>query len=124
MDNSVLIYLHKILICSKTRHEHYEHIKIELKTIRNNKINKKLSKYEFFKSHNQNLKHVITKNRIEVAESKFMSVRDWDTPQSVTQVHCFLGFGKYYSRFIRSFATFAASLADLTKKTFVFNGQE
>lgn len=91
LDSFVLIYLDDIPIYSKTKQEHVEHLKIVLQKLRENKLDGKMSKCEFFKSQIQYLGHVITESVIQVDDSKITSVRDWEPRQDVTQVQVLLG---------------------------------
>ncbi|CAC5411602.1 unnamed protein product [Mytilus coruscus] len=45
-----------------------------------------------------------------------MKVRQWDAPQSVTQVRQFLGLASYYQRFIQHCSQIASPMINLTKK--------
>ena len=47
---------------------------------------------------------------------KIKAVDDWPTPESVSDVRCFLGLASYYRRFIKNFSTLAFSLIQLTQK--------
>ena len=49
MDNFVLVFLDEILIYSKNEEEHKEHLRMELKFIREQKLYEKLSNVTFIK---------------------------------------------------------------------------
>ena len=48
---------------------------------------------------------------------KLQAINDTPIPQTVSELRSFLGLVNYVSRFIRDFATIAAPLRDLTKKS-------
>ena len=47
---------------------------------------------------------------------KLRAVRDWEPPNSVKDVRCFLGFANYYRRFVPGYAGIASPLTLLTRK--------
>ncbi len=48
--------------------------------------------------------------------TKILGIKDWPIPQTVTDVHSFLGFCNFYWAFIWGFANIAQPLNQLTKK--------
>ena len=61
LDQSMLIFIDDILIYSKTKEEHKQHLRIVLQTLREHQVYAKLEKCEFFKIEIQCLGHVISK---------------------------------------------------------------
>ena len=61
LDKSVVVFIDNILIYSKTKEEHDEHLHIILQVLREHKFYAKFSKCEFFKDKLQYLGHVIWK---------------------------------------------------------------
>ena len=61
LDKFVVVFIDDILIYSKTKEEHDEHLHIILQVLRENKLYAKFSKCEFFKDKIQYLGHVISK---------------------------------------------------------------
>ena len=57
---------------------------------------------------------------LTLTEAKLKAIRDWATPQNVTDVRSFLGFTNYYRRYIRNYSDIAGPLTDLTKKEMVW----
>ena len=66
LDKFLVIFIDDILIYSKTREEHKEHLKIVLQELRGHQIFAKFSKCDFFKDKIQYLGHVVTKEGISV----------------------------------------------------------
>ena len=66
LDKFVVFFIDDILIYSKTKEEHDEHLRIILQVLREHKLYAKLSKCEFFKDKIQYLGHVISKEGISV----------------------------------------------------------
>ena len=66
------------------------------------------------------LGHIISQLGVQPDPAKIAAVRDIPRPQSTKDVRSFLGLAGYYRKFIPNFATVAAPLVHLTKKTSSF----
>ena len=62
----VLVYLDDILVFSKTKKEHLEHLRKAFNILRENKLYAKLTKCHFAKSELEYLGHVVGKDGIKV----------------------------------------------------------
>ena len=96
LDKFVVVFIDDILIYSKTKEEHEEHLRISLQILRENKLYAKLSKCEFWLEEVSFLGHVVTKDGIAVDPSKVEAVLRWERPTSVTEIRSFLGLAGYY----------------------------
>ena len=61
LDKLILVFIDEILIYSKSKEEHEEHLKIVLQELREHQLYAKFSKYDFFKDKIQYVGHVVTK---------------------------------------------------------------
>ena len=116
LDKFVIVFIDDILIYSKTKEEHAEHLKKVLELLRNEKLYGKFSKCEFWLEEVHFLGHVVNKDGIQVDPSKIDSVKNWRTPETPTEVRQFLGLAGYYRRFIENFSKVALPLTQLTQK--------
>ncbi|GKC62825.1 putative reverse transcriptase domain-containing protein [Tanacetum coccineum] len=91
LDKFVIVFIDDILIYSKTREEHVEHLRLVLELLKKEKLYAKFSKCEFWLREVQFLMHVIN------------------------------GLARYYRRFIKNFSKIAKSIAILTQKCNTFN---
>ena len=62
----MVVFIDDILIYSKTKEEHEEHLKIVLQELREHQLYAKFSKCDLFKDKIQYLGHVVTKEGIFV----------------------------------------------------------
>ncbi|GJT17692.1 putative nucleotidyltransferase, ribonuclease H [Tanacetum coccineum] len=124
LDKFVIVFIDDILIYSKTREEHVEHLRLVLGLLKKEKLYAKFSKCEFWLREVQFLGHVINGNGIHVDPSKIEAVKNWKAPRTPTEVRSFLGLAGYYRRFIENFSKIAKSLTILTQKCKTFDWGE
>ena len=123
LDKCVIVFIDDILIYSKTKEEHAEHLRIVLEILRKEKLYAKWSKSEFWLKQVQFLGHVIGKEGIMVDPSKIEAVASWERPRTPTEVRSFLGLSGYYQRFVHDFTKIATPLTKLTTRQKSLNGQ-
>ncbi|GJS25222.1 putative reverse transcriptase domain-containing protein [Tanacetum coccineum] len=97
LDKSVIVFIEDILIYSKKKKEHKEHLKAILEL---------LKKEEF--------------QVIYVDPAKIESIKDWASPKTPTEIRQFLGLAGYYRRFIEGFSKIAKPMTKLTQKKVKF----
>ncbi|GJT83745.1 putative reverse transcriptase domain-containing protein [Tanacetum coccineum] len=97
LDNFVIVFIDDILIYSKNKKEHEEHLKAILEL---------LKKEEF--------------QGIHVDPVKIESIKDWASPKTPLETHQFLGLAGYYRRFIEGFSKISKPMTKLTGKKVAF----
>ncbi|GJY48708.1 reverse transcriptase domain-containing protein [Tanacetum coccineum] len=120
LDKFVIVFIDDILIYSKNKKEHKEHLKQILELLKKEELYAKFSKCEFWIPKVQFLGHVIDSEGIHVDPAKIESIKDWTSPKSPTEIRQFLGLAGYYRRFIEGFSKIAKPMTKLTQKKIKF----
>ncbi|GJZ90052.1 putative reverse transcriptase domain-containing protein [Tanacetum coccineum] len=100
LDKFVIVFIDDILIYSKDKKEHEEHLKAILELLKKEKLG------------------------IHVDPAKIESIKDWASPKTPTKIRQFLGLAGYYRRFIEGFSKIAKSMMKLTQKGIKFDWGE
>ncbi|GJT62703.1 putative reverse transcriptase domain-containing protein [Tanacetum coccineum] len=124
LDKFVIVFIDDILIYSKNKEEHEEHLKLILELLKNEELYAKFSKCEFWIPKVQFLGHVIDSKGIYIDLAKTESIKDWASAKSPTEIRQFLGLAGYYTRFIEGFSKIVKPMTKLTQKTVKFDRGE
>jgi transposase InsO family protein len=124
IDSCCVVYLDDILIYSKNKEEHEEHLRRVLERLNYYGLLCNMKKSKFFCSEVKYLGFKISNNSVHVDEDKIEVIKEWKIPNSVTEVRSFLGLANYYRRFIKGYTQLAVPLLELTKKEKGFQWSE
>ncbi|GJY87479.1 putative reverse transcriptase domain-containing protein [Tanacetum coccineum] len=116
LDKFVIVFIDDILIYSKSKEEHEEHLKTILELLKKEQLYVKFSKCDFWLESVQFLGHVIDSKGVHVDPAKIEAIKNWATPTTPTEVRQFLGLAGYYWRFIKGFSLISKPLTKLTQK--------
>lgn len=90
LDQFIVVFIDDILIHSKNKVEHEEHLRVVLQILKDRQFYVKLYKCEFWLKKVQFLGHVTSKEGTVVDPSKVKVVIKWESPKNVGKVHVFL----------------------------------
>nr|GEV04058.1 putative reverse transcriptase domain-containing protein [Tanacetum cinerariifolium] len=109
LDKFMIVFIDDIMIYSKNKQEHEEHLKLILELLKKEQLYAKFSNCEFWIPKVQFLGHVIDSQGIHVDPAKIESVKDWASPKTATKIRQFLGLAGYYRIFIEGFSKIASA---------------
>ncbi|GKA23508.1 putative reverse transcriptase domain-containing protein [Tanacetum coccineum] len=112
----IRVFIDDILIYSRNKEEHANHLRIILELLKKEKLYAKFSKCDFWIHIVQFLGHLIDSQGLHVDPAKIEAVKNWASPTTPTEIRQFLGLAGYYRRFIEGFSKIAKSLTELTQK--------
>ncbi|GJX20316.1 reverse transcriptase [Tanacetum coccineum] len=123
LDRFVIVFIDDILVYSKTREEHEDHLRIVLEILRQKKLYAKFSKCDFWLGQVAFLGHIVSADGISMDPAKVEAITKWPRPTTVMEVRSFLGLAGYYRRFVEGFSLLALPLTKLMRKgeKFVWN---
>ncbi|GKD39070.1 putative reverse transcriptase domain-containing protein, partial [Tanacetum coccineum] len=93
LDKFVIVFIDDILINSRNKEEHANHLRIILELLKKEKF-----------------------QGLHVDPARIEAVKNWTSPTTPTEISQFLGLASYYQIFIKDFSTIAKSLTELTQK--------
>ena len=85
LDLFVIVFIDDILIYSKSKKEHEEHLRMVLEMLREKKLYAKFFKCEFWLDAVSFLGHVVSKDGVMVDPSKNETVKNWVRPTNVSK---------------------------------------
>jgi hypothetical protein len=86
LDKFVVVFIDDILIYSKTKEDHANHLRVVLQRLRDHHLYAKFSKCEFWLDSVKFLGHTVSSEGISVDPTKVQEVMDWKPPTSVHQI--------------------------------------
>ncbi|KAI3758494.1 hypothetical protein L6452_06058 [Arctium lappa] len=116
LDKFVIVFIDDILIYSRRKEDHEQHLKLILELLKDQKLYAKFSKCEFWIREVHFLGHVVNQEGIQVDPAKVEAIKKWEIPKTPTEIRQFLGLAGYYRRFISNFSKIAQPLTTLTRK--------
>ena len=116
LDRTIIAYLNNILIYSKTKEVHIQHVQDILTCLLQARLLLKLEKYEFHKELVEFLGFIVSTTGIHISPEKIKAIAEQPILHDVKSVQSFLGFMNFNRRFIKGYLKIALPLIDITKK--------
>ena len=116
-EDYAVAYIDDFAIFSSDWQDHLKQLQEVLMRIEKAGLTVKLSKSKFAKRSCEYLGYIVEGGVVKPILSKVEAISSFPKPDTKTAVRAFLGLAGYYRRFIPDFASVAAPLTDLTKKS-------
>ncbi len=117
------VYLDDILIYSKMRKKHRDHVKLVLKWLREAELQMNIQKCKFNVKETIFLEVIVSELDLRMNLSKVTVIVSWITLINLKKIQSFVRFVNFYRRFIKNFSKLIKSFTQLTRKntSFVWN---
>jgi len=117
------VYLDDILIYSKTRKKHRDHVKLVLSRLREAELQIDIRKCEFNVEETVFLEVIVSELDLRMNFSKVTVIVSWITSINLKEIQNFVRFVNFYRRFIKNFSKLVKSFTQQTRKntSFVWN---
>jgi len=107
-----LVYLDDIIIYSRTKEDHINHVKLVLDRLKEHQFYLRLQKCAFGRPEVTYLGHVVGRDGLKPDPKKTAAVADWPVPKDVPQLRSFLGLTNYFRKFIMGYSMLVKPLTD------------
>jgi len=118
------VYLNDILIYSKTRKKHRDHVKLVLNQLREAKLQMNIWKCKFNVEETVFLEIIVSELDLRMNFSKVTVIVNWITSINLKEIQSFVRFVNFYRCFIKNFSKLVKSFTQLTKKKTSFVSNE
>ncbi len=117
------VYLDDILIYSKTRKKHRNHVKLVLSRLREAELQMNIWKCKFNVEETVFLEVIVSELNLRMNLSKMTVIVSWITLINIKEIQSFVRFVNFYRRFIKNFSKLVKLFIQLTRKntSFVWN---
>jgi len=113
----VIVYLDDILVFSRSKEEHLEHLKLVLRTLQKEKILINLKKCSFMKEELIYLGFVVSKEGLKMDPKKVQEIWNLPIPKNIFEVRSFHGLASFYRKFLRGFSQICAPILEKMNET-------
>jgi hypothetical protein len=110
------VYFDDILIYSKSKAQHFDHLTQVCVALRKESLYGNLKKCSFFTDKVIFLGFIVSSVGVSLDPQKVQSVVDWPQPKNIHDVRSFHGLASFYRRFIRGFITIMSPITNYMKQ--------
>ena len=108
-----IVYIDDIVIFSKTKEEHDQHLEKVMECINKANLRLNFTKCKFHQAEMDILGYRISSKGQQIQDKKVDAILSWELPENGHGIQRFLGFANYSRKFIPNFAALTAPLVKL-----------
>ena len=116
MGKLLVVYFDDILIYSKSREQHLDHLTQVRTTLRKESLYGNLKKCSFFTDRVVFLGFIISSEGVFADPQKVQAIVDWPEHKNIHEIRSFHGLASFYHRFIKGFSTIMSPITDCMKQ--------
>ena len=116
MGNFLVVYFDDILIYSKTKEEHFDHLIRVFNTLRKASLFANVKQCSFFTDRVVFLGFIVSCKGVSTDPQKIQAIIDWPEPKTIHEVHSFHRLTTFYCHFIKGFRTIMSPITDCLKQ--------
>jgi hypothetical protein len=117
MGKFLVVYFDDILIYSKTKEEHFDHLIQVCTTLRKASLFANVKKCSFFTDQVVFLGFIVSWKGVSANPQKVQAIVDWPEPKTIHEVRSFHGLATFYRCFIKGFSTIMSPITDCLKQS-------
>ena len=110
------MYFDDILIYSKFREQHLDHLTQVCTTLRKESLYGNLKKCSFFTDKLVFLGFIVSFEGVSIDPQKVQAIVDWPEPKNIHEIQSFHGLASFYRWFIKGFSTIMSPITDCMKQ--------
>jgi hypothetical protein len=116
MGKFLVVYFDDILIYSKTKEQHRDHLTEVCSNLRDTSLYANVKKCSFFTNQVVFLGFIVSSTGVSADPAKIQAFVNWPEPKLIHDVRSFHGLATFYRRFIKGFSTIMAPITECMKK--------
>jgi hypothetical protein len=110
MGKFLVVYFDDILIYSKTKEQHQDHLTQVCSTLRAASLYANVKKCSFYTD------QIVSSTRVSTDPAKIQAIISWPEPKSIHDIRSIHGLTTFYRRFIKGFSTIMAPITECMRK--------
>ena len=115
MGKFLVVYFDDILIYSKSREQHSDHLTQVCTTFRKESLYGNLKKCCFFTDKVIFLGFIVSFKGVSANPQKVQAIVEWPEPRNIHEIRSFHGLASFYRQFIKGFSTIMSPITDCMK---------
>ena len=115
MGKFLVVYFDDILIYSKFREQHLDHLTQVCTTFRKESLYGNLKKCSFFTDKVVFLGFIVSSEGVSADPQKVQAIVEWLGPKNIHEIQSFYGLASLYRQFIKGFSTIMSFITNCMK---------